>query len=154
MRRSREIGGRAIGRMAPGGRFAAGLLAVAIAGCGSTKVVTHTVRHTDTTTNTVTNTITKKVRPTRTVTGPTRTVTVTKTITKTTASGSGGGGGGGTPVEGPGSYSHAADALFCSTHSCIDNFPNGTGYVVQCVDGEWSHSGGKSGACSDHGGVG
>jgi hypothetical protein len=25
---------------------------------------------------------------------------------------------------------------------------------VQCTDGEWSHSGGLSGACSDHGGEG
>ena len=41
---------------------------------------------------------------------------------------------------------------FCSTHTCIPNFPNGTGYIVQCADGEWSHSGGRPGACSDHGG--
>ena len=55
-------------------------------------------------------------------------------------------------AEGPGSYSHAGDAAFCSTHACIANFPNGNGYVVQCTDGTWSHSGGLSGACSDHGG--
>jgi hypothetical protein len=56
--------------------------------------------------------------------------------------------------EGPGSYSHAGDAQFCSsgTNVCIPNFPNGNGSVVQCADGEWSHSGGLSGACSDHGG--
>ncbi len=60
----------------------------------------------------------------------------------------------GPSVEGPGSYSHATDAQFCSTHSCIENFPNGSGYIVQCTDGEWSHSGGVSGACSDHGGEG
>jgi hypothetical protein len=41
---------------------------------------------------------------------------------------------------------------FCSTHTCIANFGNGTGYIVECADGEWSHSGGRSGACSDHGG--
>jgi hypothetical protein len=58
----------------------------------------------------------------------------------------------GTAPEGPGSSTHAGDAQFCSSHSCIPNFPNGNGYVVQCVDGEWSHSGGLSGACSDHGG--
>ena len=46
----------------------------------------------------------------------------------------------------------AAEAPFCSTHDCIDNFDNGTGYIVQCVDGEWSHSGGRPGACSYHGG--
>jgi hypothetical protein len=55
-------------------------------------------------------------------------------------------------VEAPGSYSHATDADFCSTRRCIPNFPNGNGYIVQCVDGQWSHSGGLSGACSDHGG--
>jgi hypothetical protein len=57
-------------------------------------------------------------------------------------------------VEGPGSFSHATDAQFCSTHTCIENFPNGNGSIVQCDDGEWSHSGGLSGACSDHGGEG
>jgi hypothetical protein len=41
---------------------------------------------------------------------------------------------------------------FCDTHSCIDNFDDGTGYVVQCADGKWSHSGGRPGACSWHGG--
>jgi hypothetical protein len=41
---------------------------------------------------------------------------------------------------------------FCATHTCIPNFPNGTGYIVQCSDGEWSHSGGRPGACSYHGG--
>lgn len=55
-------------------------------------------------------------------------------------------------VESPGSSSHATDSQFCSIHSCIENFPNGNGYIVQCSDGTWSHSGGLSGACSDHGG--
>jgi hypothetical protein len=41
---------------------------------------------------------------------------------------------------------------FCDTHSCIDNFYDGHGYIVQCNDGMWSHSGGLSGACSYHGG--
>jgi len=53
-------------------------------------------------------------------------------------------------VEGPGSYSHATDAQFCSTHKCIAYFPHGRGTIVQCVDGEWSHSGGIQGACSYH----
>jgi hypothetical protein len=35
----------------------------------------------------------------------------------------------------------------------IPNYPNGTGSVVQCADGMYSHSGGRSGACSHHGGV-
>jgi hypothetical protein len=55
-------------------------------------------------------------------------------------------------VEQPGSSSHATDDQFCSTHQCIENFPNGNGSIVECQDGEWSHSGGLSGACSDHGG--
>lgn len=55
-------------------------------------------------------------------------------------------------VEQPGSTSHATDDQFCSAHQCIENFPNGNGSIVQCQDGEWSHSGGLSGACSDHGG--
>jgi hypothetical protein len=84
--------------------------------------------------------------PARTVTLAT-TVTATRTIAVTAPS---------TPtaqvVEAPGSTSHATDSEFCSTHNCIENFPDGNGYVVQCVDGEWSHSGGLSGACSGHGG--
>lgn len=43
---------------------------------------------------------------------------------------------------------------FCSSHSCIGNFDQGNGYIVQCADGMWSHSGGEPGACSDHGGEG
>jgi hypothetical protein len=42
---------------------------------------------------------------------------------------------------------------FCSTHICIPNYDNGTGTTVQCSDGTYSHSGGKQGACSHHGGV-
>jgi len=44
-------------------------------------------------------------------------------------------------------------AGFCESHACIGNFDNGDGYTAQCADGTWSHSGGKSGACSWHGGV-
>lgn len=41
---------------------------------------------------------------------------------------------------------------FCSTHDCIGDWSDPGGYVVQCSDGTWSHSGGESGACSWHGG--
>jgi hypothetical protein len=41
---------------------------------------------------------------------------------------------------------------FCSYFECIDNFPNGKGYVIQCQDGMFSKSGGRSGSCSHHGG--
>jgi hypothetical protein len=53
----------------------------------------------------------------------------------------------------PPSTSTSTEADFCSTHDCIPNFPNGTGTIVECNDGKWSHSGGRSGACSSHGGV-
>jgi hypothetical protein len=39
-------------------------------------------------------------------------------------------------VEGPGSYEHSTDAEFCDEHECIENLPNGVGYIVQCADGE------------------
>jgi len=61
-------------------------------------------------------------------------------------------GSGSAGAEGPGSSTHAGDAAFCSSHSCIANFPNGHGIVVQCVDGMWSHSGGLTGVCNRHGG--
>ena len=48
-----------------------------------------------------------------------------------------------------GGHSHAS---FCDTHDCIPSFDEGQGYIVQCQDGEWSHSGGIQGACSGHGG--
>jgi hypothetical protein len=51
-----------------------------------------------------------------------------------------------------GSYSHSGDQAFCSEHECIGEFENEDGYVAECSDGTFSHSGGKSGACSDHGG--
>jgi hypothetical protein len=46
-----------------------------------------------------------------------------------------------------------ADDDFCATHVCIPNYDNGTGSTVQCSDGSYSHSGGRQGACSHHGGV-
>jgi hypothetical protein len=60
-----------------------------------------------------------------------------------------------TPVSGEdhvGSTSHAGDAKFCEEHRCIGNFTGEDGTVVECVDGTFSHAGGISGACSDHGG--
>jgi len=45
-----------------------------------------------------------------------------------------------------------SDATFCNTHSCIASFNSGRGSIVQCADGEWSHSGGLPGVCSQHGG--
>jgi hypothetical protein len=42
---------------------------------------------------------------------------------------------------------------FCDRHACIDTFAEGSGSVVQCSDGMWSHSGGVQGACSGHDGT-
>lgn len=44
-------------------------------------------------------------------------------------------------------------AGFCGVFPCISSFENGSGYVVECNDGDYSKSGGKSGVCSsEHGG--
>ncbi len=53
-----------------------------------------------------------------------------------------------------GSLINSPATAFCSYFNCIPSFWKSTnGYVVQCVDGTYSHSGGRSGACSYHGGV-
>jgi hypothetical protein len=51
-----------------------------------------------------------------------------------------------------GSYIYSPAADICSYLSCIDNFWNGQGYVIQCKDGMFSKSGGRSGSCSYHSG--
>ncbi|MGZ3583388.1 MAG: hypothetical protein ACXWP6_11825 [Ktedonobacterales bacterium] len=44
-------------------------------------------------------------------------------------------------------------STFCNYFPCITSFwKNTNGYVEQCRDGKFSHSGGRRGACSDHGG--
>jgi len=44
-------------------------------------------------------------------------------------------------------------AAFCDYFPCIPSFWTSTnGYVEECVDGDFSHSGGRSGSCSYHGG--
>jgi len=53
---------------------------------------------------------------------------------------------GGTVINSPASS-------FCSYFPCIPSFWQSTnGYAEECVDGKYSHSGGRSGACSSHGG--
>ncbi len=52
-----------------------------------------------------------------------------------------------------GSYIYSPPSNFCSYFSCIASFWKSTnGYVEQCVDGMFSHSGGRQGSCSYHGG--
>ncbi len=42
---------------------------------------------------------------------------------------------------------------FCDLYTCTTYFSKGTGYIVECADESWSHSGGKTRACSRNGGV-
>ncbi|HEX2680885.1 MAG TPA: hypothetical protein VHQ03_06290 [Candidatus Dormibacteraeota bacterium] len=51
-----------------------------------------------------------------------------------------------------GNHITSPDPAICQYFACIASFWNGTGYVVQCVDGKLSKSGGHSGVCSQHGG--
>jgi hypothetical protein len=57
------------------------------------------------------------------------------------------------PEPDPGEPAYDPPPDFCDSNNCIPNFPNGTGYPVQCADGQWSNSGGRPGACSWHGGI-
>jgi hypothetical protein len=41
---------------------------------------------------------------------------------------------------------------FCQYFGCIGSFWDGKGYVIECKDGMYSKSGGRSGSCSHHGG--
>ena len=50
-----------------------------------------------------------------------------------------------TPVSHP-------DAGVCTYFPCIASFWDGTGYMAECADGNYSMSGGLTGACSRHGG--
>jgi hypothetical protein len=119
--------------------------------------------------NDTTTTVTRAQAPAAAVAStptPTRTVvrvhihthtvthTVTRTVSQPVAAPSGPEGGDGEEGEEDevGSYSHAGDAKFCEEHECIGDFENEPGEVVECSDGSYSHSGGISGACSDHGG--
>ncbi len=43
-------------------------------------------------------------------------------------------------------------ADFCTYFNCISSFDNGSGYVVECVNGQYSKSGGHVGVCSKQGG--
>ncbi len=53
----------------------------------------------------------------------------------------------------PGNAIYSPPATFCNYFACINNFWNGRGYVEECVDGDYSLSGGIRGVCSYHGGA-
>lgn len=65
---------------------------------------------------------------------------------------SGGGGifGTGSTGSSGGSSNTGSTSGFCSTHTCIGDFNNEPGYIVECGDGTYSHAGGLHGACSHH----
>ena len=53
----------------------------------------------------------------------------------------------------PGNLVYSPPRDICSYFNCIPSFWNQTnGYLVECQDGTYSHSGGVRGACSYHGG--
>ncbi|HEX6540659.1 MAG TPA: hypothetical protein VF040_02805 [Ktedonobacterales bacterium] len=43
-------------------------------------------------------------------------------------------------------------AAFCDVFSCVASFWDGSGYVVECQDGIYSKTGGRTGSCGGHGG--
>jgi hypothetical protein len=52
-----------------------------------------------------------------------------------------------------GHYIYNPPSAFCDYFNCIASFWDHTnGYVDECADGTYSHSGGVRGACSSHGG--
>jgi len=52
-----------------------------------------------------------------------------------------------------GAVINSPSSNFCQYFNCILSFWQQTaGYVEQCTDGTYSHSGGRSGSCSSHGG--
>lgn len=54
----------------------------------------------------------------------------------------------------PGNYITNPPSAFCSYFTCVSTFWTATrGYVAQCVNSSYTHSGGVSGACSRDGGV-
>jgi hypothetical protein len=52
-----------------------------------------------------------------------------------------------------GNYIYTPQGAFCDYFNCIPSFWTSTnGYVMECQDARFSHSGGVSGSCSQHGG--
>lgn len=125
-----------------------GAIVGAAAGSGS-RNATRTVTHAQQVAHTVTATV--PVVHVKTVTRVRHVVRV-RTTTVTVASSAAPGGGSSGSSEGVGSTSHAGDAAFCASHTCIGDFEGEDGSIVECADGTYSHAGGLSGACSHHGG--
>lgn len=126
----------------------------------STDTPTITLTPTNTETPTFTLTPSRTYTPTMTATR-TPTKTLTRTITRTPLPyvppvdtkipGGINGNPWGYNFEG-GQVIYDPPSNFCSYFTCISSFWNGSGYVIECADGKFSKSGGRSGACSQHGG--
>lgn len=54
---------------------------------------------------------------------------------------------------GQGGHIYNPPSDICNYFSCIDNFWNGRGYMVECQDSNYSMSGGIDGVCNDNGGT-
>ena len=54
---------------------------------------------------------------------------------------------------GRGSLVYQPGSSTCTYFTCASNFKSGTGYMVECVDGTYSMSGGHPDACAHDGGV-
>ena len=54
---------------------------------------------------------------------------------------------------GRGTLIYHPDPRTCAYFSCIANLRSGSGYLVECRDGQYSLTGGHTSACSAHGGV-
>ncbi|MGH3245762.1 MAG: hypothetical protein ACRDOI_06045 [Trebonia sp.] len=53
---------------------------------------------------------------------------------------------------GRGGYIYSPAATVCDYFDCIANFGKSSGYMIECRDHTYSTAGGRSGACSYHGG--
>lgn len=54
----------------------------------------------------------------------------------------------------PGNLIYSPPSAFCNYFPCVSTFWSATrGYVAECTNGSYTHSGGVSGACSRDGGV-
>jgi hypothetical protein len=54
----------------------------------------------------------------------------------------------------PGHLIYRPASAFCRYFSCVSTFwTSSNGYVAECVDGKYTHSGSVSGACSRNGGI-
>jgi hypothetical protein len=54
---------------------------------------------------------------------------------------------------GRGSFIYHPDPRTCDYFACVAKFESGTGFMVECADGRYSLSGGRTAVCASHGGA-